>query len=78
MAKEGVEEGNKDLQLNVVDTYFFLNSSMEKINEDSEQLDTHYTLYIRMYLKRIETRTKGKVETIKNFELKNSNMTFAD
>lgn len=44
-AKEGVEERNKNLQLNLVET-FFKNHSLQKINEDTEQLDVHYTVYI--------------------------------
>lgn len=48
MAKEGVEEGNKDLQLNVVDALKKKkkNHRLQKINENTEQLDVRYTVFI--------------------------------
>lgn len=43
-----MEEGNKGLRLNVVDTFFKKNHSLHKINEDTEQLDVRYAVYIRL------------------------------
>lgn len=80
-AKEGVGEGNKDLQIKVVDTFKKNKKKkhyLQKINEDTEQLDVRYTVYISMYQRMNGNKNQRKISTIKNFEPKNSNMTFAD
>lgn len=67
--KEGAEEGNKDLQLNVVDTFKKKQKthSLQKINEDTEQLDVRYTVYISVYQKKQEPKEKS--ESLKTLNL---------